>query len=100
MVLTFFSLLSFYTICSADIHLSLLQNEKLKGQQITLKIKKRREGAGEAAKFLGHGIVDNYSKSVTLPDLTSDSNIISKHVKNLFVQLCVCYNYKELNKNR
>ncbi|KAF8057676.1 REV1 [Scenedesmus sp. PABB004] len=38
----------------------------VRGRCITLKIKRRQAGAPEPAKFLGHGVCDNLSRSVTL----------------------------------
>jgi hypothetical protein len=38
----------------------------LRGRCITLKVKRRQEGAPEPAKFLGHGWCDNLSRSITL----------------------------------
>jgi DNA repair protein REV1 len=44
---------------------------------------KRKEDASQAAKHLGHGIVDGFSKSYTLSDFTDDPAIISKHVYSM-----------------
>ena len=64
-----------------------LKEEKIKGKAIVLKVKKRKEGAPEAAKYLGHGICDNFSKSCTVPYFTDDSSAISRAVKDLYKQL-------------
>lgn len=40
-----------------------LQELKMKGKNITLKIKKKRQGAGEPRKFLGMGVCDSLSRS-------------------------------------
>ncbi|KAJ2805178.1 deoxycytidyl transferase, partial [Coemansia helicoidea] len=42
------------------------------GGQVTLRIKKRQDGQGKPAKFLGHGICDNLSKSTSLHQRTCD----------------------------
>lgn len=42
-----------------------LEATGLRGRCLTLKIKKRREGEGEPMKFLGCGICDNLSRSLT-----------------------------------
>ncbi|KAI8351783.1 hypothetical protein EDC96DRAFT_518444 [Choanephora cucurbitarum] len=55
----------------------------VKGKSITLKVLKRKEGATEARKHLGHGIVDSYSKSYTLNDFTDDYKIINKHAYSM-----------------
>jgi DNA repair protein REV1 len=41
-------------------------------------LKKKREGAPESAKYLGHGIADNLSKGKTLDFFTNDPEIIFK----------------------
>ena len=38
----------------------------MQGRSITMKIKRRKEGAPEPSKFLGHGICDSLSRSLTL----------------------------------
>ncbi|KAI7829222.1 hypothetical protein BX661DRAFT_197998 [Kickxella alabastrina] len=45
---------------------------KRTGSSVTLKIKKRREGEGKPAKFLGHGICDSLSKSAVLSRMTNE----------------------------
>jgi hypothetical protein len=37
-----------------------------RGRCLTLKVKRRQAGAPEPAKFLGHGVCDNISRSITL----------------------------------
>jgi DNA repair protein REV1 len=44
-----------------------LEHVKMKGKCITLKIKKRREGASEPRKFLGMGVCDSLSRATTVP---------------------------------
>jgi DNA repair protein REV1 len=43
----------------------------VRGRTVTLKLMRRKAGAPEAPKFLGHGICDNLSRSVTLPRFTA-----------------------------
>lgn len=45
---------------------SRLAEAGVKGRSLTLKIKRRKEGAPEPSKFMGHGICDNLSRSLTL----------------------------------
>lgn len=50
-----------------------LREAGLRGRTLTLKIKRRKAGAPEASKFLGHGICDNLSRSVTLARFTDSA---------------------------
>lgn len=60
----------------------------MKGQLLTLKLKIRAKGAPvESAKFMGHGVCDSISRSVTLPVATRDPDIIHKEVLSLLRQL-------------
>ncbi|KAI7904179.1 uncharacterized protein BX663DRAFT_504194 [Cokeromyces recurvatus] len=56
-----------------------LQKHQAKGRTITIKVLKRKQEASEAKKYLGHGSVDSFSKSKTLTEFISDSDIIFKH---------------------
>ncbi|KAJ2712577.1 deoxycytidyl transferase [Coemansia spiralis] len=47
------------------------------GSQVTLRIKKRQAGQGKPAKFLGHGICDSLSKSISLHQWTCDPSRIA-----------------------
>ncbi|KAJ8304491.1 hypothetical protein KUTeg_018074 [Tegillarca granosa] len=68
----------FLTELSEEVH-NRLFNIDMKGKSITLKIMSRRADAPqETAKFMGHGICNNTSKSVMLPIATDDSKIISR----------------------
>ncbi|OWF54110.1 DNA repair protein REV1-like isoform X2 [Mizuhopecten yessoensis] len=68
----------FLTDLSEEVH-TRLTNIDRKGKTITLKVMVRREGAPvETSKFMGHGICNNLSKSVTLPMATDDAKVISK----------------------
>jgi len=54
-----------------------LNNAKLVGRQVTLKIKVRSADAPvQSAKFMGHGICDNIAKSSGLRQASSDSRLI------------------------
>ncbi|XP_064611055.1 DNA repair protein REV1-like [Liolophura sinensis] len=58
-----------------------LEKTHSKGKSITLKLKVRREDAPvETAKFLGHGICNQITKSATLPLATDNTQIIAKEV--------------------
>ena len=43
----------------------------VQGRTITLKLKRRKENAPEPPKFMGHGICDNMSRSVTVACFTA-----------------------------
>ncbi|XP_053379296.1 DNA repair protein REV1-like [Mercenaria mercenaria] len=61
-----------------------LKNIKMKGKTVTLKLMVRREDAPkQTSKFMGHGICNNFSKSVTLPMATDDSRIVAKETIGL-----------------
>ncbi|KAI9345728.1 hypothetical protein BD770DRAFT_183450 [Pilaira anomala] len=60
-----------------------LIKQQLKGKTITLKIMKRKEVATQAAKHLGHGKVDTFSKSITISNYTNNSDTIFKSVYSL-----------------
>jgi hypothetical protein len=51
-----------------------LQKTRLQGKQLTIKIKKRQPGAPSPRKFLGHGIVDNLSRSFTFSDAIGEES--------------------------
>lgn len=56
-----------------------LVNEKVKGQQLTLKIMRRAQDAPlEPPKHLGHGKCDTYNKSVILGVATNDKAVLSR----------------------
>lgn len=50
-----------------------LRHAKLKGRCVTLKLKRKQQGANEPFKFLGHGKCDNLSKSLTLASCIDDA---------------------------
>ena len=43
----------------------------------------RKQDAMDPAKYMGHGICDNFSKSASLPEPTSDPVIIAKNCLNI-----------------
>ncbi|XP_065211297.1 DNA repair protein REV1 [Planococcus citri] len=56
-----------------------LTDEKLKGSSITLKFMvKSKDAPYESAKFLGHGICDAITKTISLNQPTSDANVICR----------------------
>ncbi|KAK3098249.1 hypothetical protein FSP39_017616, partial [Pinctada imbricata] len=56
-----------------------LQDIKMKGKTITLKVMVRHEDAPiETSKFLGHGICNNFSKSTTLLTATDNADVIHR----------------------
>lgn len=56
----------------------------LKGRGVTVKIMVRSDHAPvETSKFLGHGVCDNMSRSVTLCAVTSDSKVIKSEALKL-----------------
>ncbi|KAJ8769069.1 hypothetical protein K2173_024065 [Erythroxylum novogranatense] len=61
-----------------------LQGCGVHGRSFTLKIKKRKEGAGEPAKFMGCGDCENLSHSITVPIATDDNVVIERISKQLF----------------
>ncbi|CAH0388778.1 unnamed protein product [Bemisia tabaci] len=64
-----------------------LREVKMKGRCITLKFMVRaQEAPTETAKFMGHGVCDHMTKSVTIPIPTADSNIIYKEVMKIAQQ--------------
>lgn len=61
-----------------------LQNAVVCGRTFTLKIKKRKGGAGEPQKFMGCGSCDNLSKSVTLACATSSVDVLLRVSRQIF----------------
>ncbi|XP_062862331.1 DNA repair protein REV1 isoform X2 [Trichomycterus rosablanca] len=62
-----------------------LQRAGLKGRRVTLKVMMRKAGAPvEPAKFGGHGICDNFARSVLLPYATDSGQLIASEVIKLF----------------
>ncbi|XP_055493148.1 DNA repair protein REV1 isoform X2 [Leucoraja erinacea] len=62
-----------------------LELSRMQGKRLTLKVMVRKPGAPtEPAKFGGHGICDNITRSVTLDHATGNAKIISREVLNMF----------------
>ncbi|XP_037663393.1 DNA repair protein REV1 isoform X2 [Choloepus didactylus] len=62
-----------------------LEAAGVKGKRLTLKIMVRKPGAPvETAKFGGHGICDNITRTVTLDQATDSAKIIGKATLNMF----------------
>ncbi|EIE26541.1 DNA/RNA polymerase, partial [Coccomyxa subellipsoidea C-169] len=55
----------------------------VKGRTLTLKVKRKKSGAPEPIKFLGHGICDNHSRSVTMPRFVGTRTVLAKTGKEL-----------------
>uniref|UniRef100_UPI00398EF74F DNA repair protein REV1 n=1 Tax=Pristiophorus japonicus TaxID=55135 RepID=UPI00398EF74F len=65
-----------------------LEMSGMKGKRLTLKVMMRKAGAPtEPAKFGGHGICDNVTRSVTLDHATGSAKIISGEVLNMFYMM-------------
>ncbi|KAK7603882.1 hypothetical protein V9T40_004155 [Parthenolecanium corni] len=80
---------AFFKKLSAEVE-NRLNNVKMKGKAITLKLMIKAENAPkETAKFLGHGICDYVTKSVSLIDATADSEVIYRETMKIFNQLKV-----------
>ncbi|XP_070367739.1 DNA repair protein REV1 isoform X9 [Equus asinus] len=62
-----------------------LEAAGVKGKRLTLKILVRKPGAPvESAKFGGHGICDNFTRTITLDQATDSAKIIGKATLNMF----------------
>ncbi|XP_039073919.1 DNA repair protein REV1 isoform X5 [Hyaena hyaena] len=62
-----------------------LEAAGMKGKRLMLKIMVRKPGAPvETAKFGGHGICDNITRTVTLDQATDSAKIIGKATLNMF----------------
>ncbi|XP_024543050.1 DNA repair protein REV1 isoform X2 [Selaginella moellendorffii] len=66
---------------------SRLRKAAVHGRTFTMKVKKRKSGAGEPEKFMGCGICDNISRSTTLPSGTNSSDVLSRISRQLFGSL-------------
>nr|CAD1825862.1 unnamed protein product [Ananas comosus var. bracteatus] len=62
-----------------------LQGCRVQGRTVTLKVKKRRKGAEEPAKFLGCGDCETMSRSMTIPVATDDLISLRRISKQIFV---------------
>ncbi|KAL9244951.1 hypothetical protein vseg_018664 [Gypsophila vaccaria] len=54
------------------------------GRTFTLKIKKKRKGAGEPAKYMGCGDCENLSHSTTVPAAIDDVDVLQRITMRLF----------------
>ncbi|XP_069747115.1 DNA repair protein REV1 isoform X2 [Narcine bancroftii] len=62
-----------------------LEMSGMQGKRLTLKVMVRKPGApAESAKFGGHGICDNITRSVTLDRATGNVKVIRREVLNMF----------------
>lgn len=61
-----------------------LQGCGVMGRTFTLKIKKRKAGAGEPVKYMGCGDCENLSRSITLPLATDDGDVLERISAQLF----------------
>ncbi len=68
-----------------------MEGISMKGKKLTLKIKKRKENATRAPKFLGHGSCHNLSKSIDIPGnaSTRDFKIFTKLGLSLFKEFAI-----------
>ncbi|ONK60421.1 uncharacterized protein A4U43_C08F18290 [Asparagus officinalis] len=64
-----------------------LQECGVEGHTVTLKVKKRKQGAEEPAKFMGCGDCESMSRSMTLPFATDDVVLLERIAKQMFVSL-------------
>ncbi|XP_074582467.1 DNA repair protein REV1 isoform X2 [Curcuma longa] len=61
-----------------------LQGCGVQGRTVTLKVKKRKEGATEPIKFMGCGDCDNRSRSITVPIAIDNEAALLRIVKKIF----------------
>ncbi|KAK3017052.1 hypothetical protein RJ639_006983 [Escallonia herrerae] len=61
-----------------------LQGCGVHGRTFTLKVKKRRNDAGEPIKYMGCGDCENLSHSITVPMATDDANVLQRISTQLF----------------
>ncbi|XP_044261651.1 DNA repair protein Rev1 [Tribolium madens] len=74
---------------------SRLNEIKMRAKTVTLKVMIRAPDAPlETAKFLGHGLCDSVSKSVTIAHHISDVKILQREIRSLYEKMNV--NYGEL----
>eukprot|EP00803_Ostreobium_quekettii_P007207 evm.model.scf_1084.2 EVM.evm.TU.scf_1084.2 scf_1084:6744-14924(+) len=66
-----------------------LKQAGVRGRCITLKMKRRRVGAPEPGKFLGHGICDNLSRSLTAGDFFDEHQDIFERALTMLKALRV-----------
>lgn len=61
----------------------------VQGRTLTLKLKRRKAGAPEPPKFMGHGSCDNLSRSLTLPHFTAAEGDVAAAARSLLRALRV-----------
>ena len=61
-----------------------LTEAKFMGRIITIKVKRVQANAGTPIKFLGHGLCDSFSRSVTLASATSSPDVIYREAWALY----------------
>ena len=61
----------------------------VQGRTITLKLKRRKENAPEPPKFMGHGICDNMSRSVTVARFTASQEDVANEARQMLQALHV-----------
>ncbi|KAM7479135.1 hypothetical protein LguiA_027348 [Lonicera macranthoides] len=61
-----------------------LQGCGVQGRTFTLKVKKRRNDAGEPVKYMGCGDCENFSHSITVPVATDDVDVLQRITTQLF----------------
>ncbi|KAK9867787.1 hypothetical protein WJX84_002274 [Apatococcus fuscideae] len=66
-----------------------LTSAGVQGRTITLKLKRRKENAPEPPKFMGHGICDNMSRSVTVARFTSSQEDVANEGRQMLRALHV-----------
>ena len=73
---------------SGEVH-SRMEEAKVKGKCISLKLKRRKGNAPEPIKFLGHGPCDNVSRSVTVNRFTDAAADLARECRSLLRALKV-----------
>ena len=57
------------------------------GRQVVFKVMLKKQGSKEPSKFMGHGICDSYSKSVTLRQKVRSAAELGEHVMCLYGEM-------------
>lgn len=80
-------LVQFLRQLCAEVHGRLMASRR-KGKAITLKYMVRAADAPvETAKYMGHGVCDNVTKTITLPGYTNDLGVIEQSVMDIRLAL-------------
>lgn len=80
--------LKILSLLAGEVH-TRMEEAKVKGKCISLKLKRRKGNAPEPIKFLGHGPCDNVSRSVTLNRFTDAAADMARECKTLLRSLKV-----------